>query len=678
MAILDPSNYAIAWIAPLEIEARAAILMLDEEHQDRFPVGRGDDYVFHAGVMGTHNVIIATLPAGQEYGTGSAAALASQIKKFLPNLWFALLVGVAAGLPDLSRTPPRDIRLGDVLVGLPVGEGSGLLAYDLGKETDDGFHPIQHGRVLATTEPILRSAIGSIKLRAPRDSEKFLPFYDRIRDEEHETGTFADPGQDADQLFTSSYTYGSETAVQREPRPDSRRIRVWYGSIGSGDKLLKNAQKRNELRDRYDLIGLEMEAAGIMNRIPVCVIRGVCDYGDHHKNKIWQPYAAAMAAAYARALLDEIPLRSNPKFDIPIRQLPRNESFHLTDSQRPPCYHIQLTKNQRFTGRNAILEELDQKFFGSSPVQRTALVGLGGAGKTQIALSFAYQIKETRPEYSIFWVPLLSHETTEQAFVDIAKKLNLQHKTNNADKCVKDMVCQYLSADEAGKWLFIIDNADDQTLVSGSEDSAGLDQFFPTSDHGILLMTTRLGHVAEEFAGSDVLEIKEMSKTEAEELFQRHMSGKSVLQDERDVTALLGHLTFLPLAITQAAAYLNQSRAPVRKYLGLLQEAEQDIPKVLGREFKDPTRYRGSRNAVGTTWLVSFDQLRNSDQVAPELLSFMACIEPKAIPQSILPSTDAEETEWALGTLCAYSFLTRQEHADIFDIHNLVHLAMRG
>ncbi|KAH7459821.1 hypothetical protein FOMA001_g19793 [Fusarium oxysporum f. sp. matthiolae] len=120
--ILDPKDYKVAWIAPLEIEAKAAIHLLDERHRGRFPVDRGDDYVFHAGAMGGHNIIIATLPAGQEYGTGSAAALASQVKKFFPNLWFGLLVGVAAGLPDLSRVPKRDIRLGDVLVGLPDGE----------------------------------------------------------------------------------------------------------------------------------------------------------------------------------------------------------------------------------------------------------------------------------------------------------------------------------------------------------------------------------------------------------------------------------------------------------------------------------------------------------------------------------------------------------------------------
>lgn len=94
---------------------------------------RGDDYVFQAGEVCGHHVVIATLPAGQEYGAGSAAALASQVKKYFPNLWFGKLVGVAAGLPKLTGPSPRDIRLGDILVALPEGDSAGLVAYDLGR-----------------------------------------------------------------------------------------------------------------------------------------------------------------------------------------------------------------------------------------------------------------------------------------------------------------------------------------------------------------------------------------------------------------------------------------------------------------------------------------------------------------------------------------------------------------
>jgi phage shock protein PspC (stress-responsive transcriptional regulator) len=140
MTEFNPAHYTIAWIAPLEIETQAALHMLDNRHRGRFPVIRGDDYVFHTGDISGHNIIVATLPAGQEYGAGSAAAFASQVKKFFPNLWFGLLVGVAAGLPKLFGIKTRDIRLGDVLVAFPKGDNAGLIAYDLGKETGkDGF-----------------------------------------------------------------------------------------------------------------------------------------------------------------------------------------------------------------------------------------------------------------------------------------------------------------------------------------------------------------------------------------------------------------------------------------------------------------------------------------------------------------------------------------------------------
>lgn len=301
MTVLNPDHYTVAWIAPLEIEARAARAFFDEIHDGYFPVARGHDYVFTAGKACGHHVILATLPPGQPYGTGSAGALAGQVKMCFSNLWFGLLVGVAAGLPDLTRSPPRDIRLGDVLVALPEGESAGLIAYDLGK--DIGQEPLQllhGGHVLAKTETVVRSAIGSIKLKAPRDAEALLVHYRQIQDDD---GIFVDPGQERDIL----YDYDLEMAIDRRPRPDNRRTRVWYGPIGSGEKLMRNAVRRNELRDQHGIIGLEMEAAGTMNTIPVGVIRGVCDYADSHKNQDWQAYAAAMAAAYAKAVLQTIP-----------------------------------------------------------------------------------------------------------------------------------------------------------------------------------------------------------------------------------------------------------------------------------------------------------------------------------------------------------------------------------
>jgi hypothetical protein len=116
--------------------------------------------------------------------------------------------------------------------------------------------------------------------------------------------------------------------------------------------------------------------------------------------------------------------------------------------------------------------------------------------------------------------------------------------------------------------------------------------------------------------------------------------------NEARVKELLDELTYLPLAIAQAAAYLDRNRLSVADYLTLLRGAEEDMVGAMSREFHDSTRYPGSQNAVATTWLVSFDQIRRTDEPAAELLSFISQIEPKA-------------------------------ESDLFDMHSLVHVATR-
>jgi nucleoside phosphorylase len=245
-------------------------------------------------------MIIATFAAGQPYGTNSATSLASHVKHHFPNLRFGLLVGVAAGLPDLEHSPPRDIRLGDVLVALPDGDYPAILPYGLGKQIGiNDLVLLRHGYSLPQTKYIVRSAIGKIKT-TEREAKIISGYYKEVI---QKAPRFLDPGQEKDYLQSSN----TALPVPRERRPDNARTRVWYGSIGSGDKLLKSRQERDKLRDKYHVIGLEMEAAGVMNEIPVGNIRGVCDYGDERKNKDWQPYAAVMAAAYAKAVLSEIP-----------------------------------------------------------------------------------------------------------------------------------------------------------------------------------------------------------------------------------------------------------------------------------------------------------------------------------------------------------------------------------
>ncbi|KAI1166890.1 hypothetical protein F5B18DRAFT_648300 [Nemania serpens] len=339
-------------------------------------------------------------------------------------------------------------------------------------------------------------------------------------------------------------------------------------------------------------------------------------------------------------------------------------------------HYLPLPKNKRFTGRQAILRELQDRLFVRKECQKLAIFGLGGVGKTQVVLQLAYWVKESQLDYSVFWVPAQSGVSFEQAYTEMARQLDIPVKV---DEGLRKSVRRYLESEKAGKWLLIIDNADDmETLLGSSDKIGGIYDYLPESDNGLVLFTTRSRKVAVAAAGRDILDLHEMSEGEATEFLNKTLIDAEQPQDEATVNDLLKELAYLPLAIAQAANYLNENQMPIQKYLGLLRNTEQDLIGLLTKEFHDNTRYRESHNAVATTWLVSFDQIRLSNSTAAELLSFMSYIEPKGIPLSILPRPPEDwEMETAIGTLCGYAFLVRRGDSDTFDMHRLVHVTTR-
>ena len=136
--------------------------------------------------------------------------------------------------------------------------------------------------------------------------------------------------------------------------------------------------------------------------------------------------------------------------------------------------------------------------------QKVAVSGLGGIGKTQVSLQFAYSVKEDGPEFSVFWVQALSMETFEQGCMEIARALGI-HQGQESKEDVKTLVRQRLCAKTAGKWLLIVKNADDLDSLRGPEQTEGLLAFLPESDDGLTTFTTRHGVVAQYLAGSGVV-----------------------------------------------------------------------------------------------------------------------------------------------------------------------------
>lgn len=126
-------EYTVGWICALQEEYDSACRMLDEEF-DAVEVDDADDNSYTFGRIGPHYVVVGCLPAGV-YGTNSAARVARDMVRSFPRLRFALLVGIAGGLP----TAENDVRLGDVVVSMPHGSFGGVVQYDLGKLLPGGY-----------------------------------------------------------------------------------------------------------------------------------------------------------------------------------------------------------------------------------------------------------------------------------------------------------------------------------------------------------------------------------------------------------------------------------------------------------------------------------------------------------------------------------------------------------
>ncbi|KAK8926985.1 Ankyrin-1 [Metarhizium anisopliae] len=277
--------YTVGWICVLRSELNAARALLDEEHEP-CPTAERDDNHYFLGRMGAHNVAIAFIGSGT-CGTNAAAIPAMSVVESFRNIRFGLMVGVGGGAPKRPHLddPLKDIRLGDVVVSTARG-GQAVLSTAVQLLQSD--HDFGEGKM---TQYIAEVALMSTKKNALRD--------------------YRFPGGDKDQLFRSDYPHsGAENcstcdATQVEKRLDreSDNPAVHYGLIASGNVVMKSAQLRDKLRDEWDVLCFEMEAAGLMDSFPCIVIRGICDYSDDHKHKIWQPYAAVVTASYAKDLL---------------------------------------------------------------------------------------------------------------------------------------------------------------------------------------------------------------------------------------------------------------------------------------------------------------------------------------------------------------------------------------
>ncbi|KAL4766729.1 hypothetical protein BDW60DRAFT_27146 [Aspergillus nidulans var. acristatus] len=678
-------DFTIAIICALPLEADAVEALFDE-HYDRlgkyYGKQRGDANSYINGRIGKHDVVLCYLPG---MGKGSAASVASSLRVSYIGIRLSLVVGICGGVPALSNN--QELFLGDVIVSDTVIE------YDYGQQYPGGFQRKTGVKdTLGRPDREIRTLLNGLSAdKARRELESQI--LDHLRMIQKAGKKWHHPQTD-DVLFKDSYlhkhykqAHSNRCCCLESELPDQicedalkescddlgcdknqvircRKplalidISVHIGAVASADTVMKSGQHRDVIARSERVIGFEMEGAGVWDNVPCIIIKGVCDYADSHKSKSWQDYAAATGASAAKAFL----------------------AYWMVSKTEEPCkrHHVMLpfSRNPRFVGRQEEIHKLEELISLPNGPRKLAITGLGGVGKTQVALELAYRMRDREAECSIFWIPCTSYAAVEQAYMTIAQMAGIPD-AKPAE--VKELIKAYLGQRDEN-WLLIFDNADDMAMwTKGTSTAPPLKDFLPFNDQGHILFTTRDRKLAVNLASSDVIQVPDFDKHTGLEYLEKSLIQKDLLKDTKGATDLLQQLAFLPLAITQAASYINENGLRVYDYLILLQEQEADVVELLSEDFGDDGRYKDAQNPVAMTWLISFHQIRKLDQLAAEYLSLMACVNPRDIPQSFLPRpTSKKKMVDALGLLNAYSFVNIAPKSGSITLHRLVHLATRS
>ncbi|OAP57597.1 hypothetical protein AYL99_08335 [Fonsecaea erecta] len=304
-------DVTVGWICALHIELAAAREALDEEYERIDEVAQ-----YTLGRIGRHNVVVASLPAGQ-LGTSAAAAVAVHMQRTFPALQYGFMVGIAGGVPSTSA----DIRLGDVVISHPQGRYGGVVQYDFGK-TGSGGRQLSTG-YLNSPHPVLLQAVATMRSTMAAGRGNIRSYMSSL----NKRGLFPRPAPDTERLFDASYDHVmgvtcdkclKDKMIERVVRKCPDEIVIHFGTVGSGNQVIKDGLTRDRMSAEHGgVLCFEMEAAGLMNIFPCLIVRGICDYADSHKNKSWQPFAAAAAAACAKDILSYVPTASrNPENEL--------------------------------------------------------------------------------------------------------------------------------------------------------------------------------------------------------------------------------------------------------------------------------------------------------------------------------------------------------------------------
>jgi tetratricopeptide (TPR) repeat protein len=307
--------------------------------------------------------------------------------------------------------------------------------------------------------------------------------------------------------------------------------------------------------------------------------------------------------------------------------------------------------------------------------QPQAISGLGGIGKTQTAVEFAYRYQD---DYEfIQWVKAESTESMISDFATMAYLLDLPEQQEQEQSRVVDAVKRWFQ--EHTGWLLIFDNADDLTILW---------DFLPTGGKGHILLTTReqaTGRIARR------IEIEKMEPEEGAYFLLRRAalldpdapldaaSPRDLKAAREIVQAMIG----LPLAIDQAGAFIDETRCSLSDYLHFFQTRQANLLQRRGRLAIDHP------DSVAATFSLSFEKVQKANPAAADLLYLCAFLDPDGIQEEIFTggasqlgptlqpiATDPIKLNEAIGALLTYSLLSRSQNHSL-TVHRLVQVVLK-
>ncbi|MFF8026401.1 FxSxx-COOH system tetratricopeptide repeat protein [Streptomyces sp. NPDC007896] len=269
-------------------------------------------------------------------------------------------------------------------------------------------------------------------------------------------------------------------------------------------------------------------------------------------------------------------------------------------------------RNPNFTGRVDLLERLSERLQeGTTTVLPEAIHGMGGVGKTQMAIEYAYRHQS---EYDVvWWIPAERPGQIGQALVELAQRLGLgtSAEANIAGPAVREALRE---GRPYSRWLLIFDNADSPERVR---------DYFPTGGSGTILVTSRNRRWS---VVGPSLEVDVFTREESKQLLRRSSAyGEDLADAEAD--RLADALGDLPLALEQAAAWRAETGMPVSEYLRLFEHKRNELLEV-----SPPPDYQ---LPVAAAWNVSLDHLETRSPAALRLLQLCSYFAPDPISRSI-------------------------------------------